>query len=160
MKRALFLVSLISLFIFSACTSTVKDSKESKTEKEEVFVQNAPLKTITATNKQDCFLELSNNNPIVTDDGVLDLIDSLYLYINTDAAGNVEGVYNFIPGETDSRTGVIKGKLVDGRIEAIYTFSAEGDEYEEDIIFEISAKEVVVKESSQVVRKIPRVNCK
>jgi hypothetical protein len=85
--------------------------------------------------------------------------DSVYVYLMIDSENNATGKYDWLPAERDSRRGEVKGKLVDGKIDANCTFYAEGEEYEEPVTFEISDTEVVVKEGGEVINTLAKVDC-
>jgi hypothetical protein len=110
-------------------------------------------------NQQLCFLAVTENEPFISDGKKIQYNDSIYVYLTIDSENNVTGQYDWLPAERDSRRGEVRGKLVDGKIDAVCTFYAEGEEYEEPVTFEISDTEVIVKEGGEVINTLPKVDC-
>ena len=65
-------------------------------------------------------------------------VDSLY--IRLDIFGELaNGVYNWLPGEKDSKTGSFMGTLENGIVTALYKYDAEGMYAKEEVLFTVES---------------------
>ena len=152
MKRFLMLMLGVNMLFLMGCQNA-----ETETGANQQSTQ--AVQEVTVENERLCFLEVTENEPFMMDGKKIQYNDSIYVYLTIDAKNNVTGQYDWLPAERDSRRGEVNGKLVDGKIEANCTFYAEGEEYEEPVVFEISDAEVVVKEGGEVINTLPKVDC-
>ncbi len=88
-------------------------------------------------NGSRCYLRRTLNPPMIADaDTFPGTPDSLY--IRLDVVGELaNGVYDWIPGEKDSKTGTFTGTLENGLVTALYTYEAEGMTAKEEVLFKI-----------------------
>jgi hypothetical protein len=85
--------------------------------------------------------------------------DSTYVQITIEADGSASGIYNYLPAEKDATRGTFTGKLNDENvIVAECTFTQEGEEYKDEVSFELSDDKVVVVEQNHAT-PLPKVDC-
>lgn len=91
----------------------------------------------TAAVKTHCYLQVTQHPPFVVDaDTFPSTPDSLY--IRLDLLGELaNGVYNWLPGEKDSKTGSFTGSFENGIVTALYTYTAEGMTAKEEVLFQL-----------------------
>lgn len=150
MKRFLFAVIILSPMFWTACNNA-----ETTTQTAETPTDAAQTVELT----QLCFLEVTANELFEMEGKTIQYNDSIYVYLTIDADNNVTGQYDWLPAERDSRRGEVKGKLVEGKIDANCTFYAEGEKYEEPVTFKISDTEVIIMEGGAEVERLPKVDC-
>jgi len=85
-----------------------------------------------------CYLRVTKNPPFVVDaDTFPSTPDSLY--IRLDILGElVNGVFNWLPGEQDPRTGTFTGTLEKGSVTAVYTYTTEDMTAKEEVLFNVA----------------------
>lgn len=88
-------------------------------------------------NVSHCYLQVTQHPPFVVDaDTFPSTPDSLY--IRLDLLGELaNGVYNWLPGEKDSKTGSFTGSFENGIVTALYTYTAEGMTAKEEVLFQL-----------------------
>ncbi len=57
----------------------------------------------------------------------------------------VTGEYNYIPYEKDAAIGTISGVIKDSIIECVYTYSQEGEEFKENLIWKLQSDKILLK---------------
>lgn len=84
-----------------------------------------------------CFLQAAPGSPIVLDGDTLEQAWDT-LYIRMDVLGElVNGVYNQLPYEQDPTTGTFTGTLENGVVTALYTYTTEGMETRQEVLFKL-----------------------
>ncbi len=88
-------------------------------------------------NRSHCYLLVSRGAPLVNDTGLAPgAVDTLY--IRMDVLGElVNGTFNWLPQEKDSKRGSFKGTLENGVVTALYTYKAEGVAAKEEVLFKL-----------------------
>ena len=178
-RRCIYL--LVLLFGFLACNTNSQKNKEanenSQTSNEysKVIADNNIAKDLS--DAKHCFLKLFENEPIMINGKVVQrMIDSTQIVLNINN-NNVEGVFNYLPAEQDSRRGKFSGEIdLNKKIKAIYVFDAEGATYKEGLIIQLeednalikfadldfnsTSKELEVSDNDREFDKLPRIACK
>lgn len=124
------IVSLLSACILLVACGTpdpaTKDTAHANTQEKPVNVSH-------------CYLQVTKAPPVVVDaDTFPGTPDSLY--VRLDILGElVNGVYNWLPGEKDSKTGSFTGTLENGTVTALYTYDSEGMTAKEEVLFKVES---------------------
>lgn len=170
------IIFLISIFFLSACNTNTQDSSNDGNEvagniaKEEI-VDNTPK----SLEGKHCFVEAIPQEPFVSNGDTIQFIDSTILYINI-VGEKVTGRYDWLPAERDGAYGSIEGTIKDDIIRALYSYTIEGSDQDEEKVFKLSDDKVYIasgeveeKELESLIKDIenyeftttlPRVDCK
>lgn len=118
---------LLSAFLLLvACGSPGPATKDTASNAKEELV-----------NESHCYLQVTKTpSAVVGTDTFPGTPDSLY--VRLDILGElVNGVYDWLPGEKDSKTGSFTGTLENGTVTALYTYDAEGMTAKEEVLFKV-----------------------
>lgn len=121
----------ISFLIASILLMACDDSGPAANDAAGLKIKEAPV------NVSHCYLQVTTSPPVVSGtDTFPGTTDSLY--VRLDILGElVNGVYNWLPGEKDSKTGSFTGTLENGTVTALYTYDAEGMTAKEEVLFKV-----------------------
>jgi hypothetical protein len=65
----------------------------------------------------------------------------------------VTGNYSYIPNEKDAAIGSISGVIKDSIIECVYTYSQEGEEFKENLIWKLQSDKILLKTAPAILDK-------
>lgn len=138
MKNSIYFL-LFGLFMM-ACNPT--PSNENKTIEETDTVE---VPSLTSMEGKHCFLEtVEHEEPVIYKGDTIRLIDSTI--INLEIIGNkVTGRMDWIPAEKDSGRGTLEGTIDGNIVTALYSYTIEGSDQQQEEIFEIRKNELAVK---------------
>jgi len=130
---------IASLFIMS-CNTTIEHT-DFEGEGDDIIEVDLPK----SFEGKHCFLETLPHEPFVSDGGdTIHFVDSTVIQLEI-VGDQVKGVFNWMPAEKDQAHGTLEGTIKDDIIRALYSYTIEGDEQQEEKIFQLRDAAIAVK---------------